>query len=103
MFIFPPRPIPDVWTDPRLSGYESLEERLLAAACFHSQQRRVVVVAPKGLPPRWRRLARGLGRQLVYLPLRRFSIDTVDRLRRFHVLNGRQVRSYAARYIRPPR
>lgn len=103
MFIFPPRPIPDVWTDPRLSGYESLEDRLLAAACFHSQQRRVVVVAPKGLPPRWRRLARGLGRQLVYLPLRRFSIDTVDRLRRFHVLNGRQVRSYAARYIRPPR
>jgi hypothetical protein len=103
MFIFPPRPIPDVWTDPRLEGYESLEERLLAAACFHSQERRVVVVSPKAPSPRWRRLARGFGRQFVYLPLRRFSADTVDRLRRFHVLNGRHVRSYAARYIRPPR
>jgi hypothetical protein len=103
MFIFPPRPIPDVWTDPRLAGYDQLEDKLLAAACMHSQERRVVLVAPKAPSTHWRRLARGFGRQLVYLPMRRFSADTVDRLRRFHVLNGRQVRSYAARYIRPPR
>ena len=103
MFIFPPRPIPDVWTDPRLDSFSSLEERLLAAACFHSQERRVVLVAPKAPTSRWRRLARGFGRQLVYLPMRRFSVATVDRLRHFHVLNGRHIRSYAARYIRPPR
>ncbi|MFP6590496.1 MAG: hypothetical protein VCE12_08230, partial [Candidatus Latescibacterota bacterium] len=103
MFIFPPRPIPDVWTDPRLDSFSSLEERLLAAACFHSQERRVVLVAPKAPTSRWRRLARGFGRQFVYLPMRRFSAATVDRLRHFHVLNGRHIRSYAARYIRPPR
>ncbi len=103
MFIFPPKPIADVWTDPRLQGLASLEERLLAGACLHSKERRVVVVSPQPLSPRWRRLAREFRRQLVYLPLRRFSADTVDRLRRFHVLNGRHVRSYAARYIRPPR
>lgn len=103
MFIFPPRPIPDVWTDPRLQGHDTLEERMLAAACLHSQERRVVLVSAVPPAARWRRLARGLKRQLVYLPLRRFSAATVDRLRRFHVLNGRHVRSYAARYIRPPR
>jgi hypothetical protein len=103
MFLFPPRPIPDVWSDPRLQGFRRLEERLLAAACFHSRQRRVVVVAPSAPPAAWRRLARGFRRQLVYLPLTRFSAETVDRLRHFHVLNGRHVRSYAARYIRPPR
>lgn len=102
-FVFPPRPIPDVWTDPRLDGHDRLEERLLAGACLHSRERRVVLVAPQAPSPRWRRLARQLGRQLVYLPLRRFGTDTVARLRRFHVLNGRQVRAYAARYIRPPR
>ena len=60
----------------------------------------MVLVAPN--PPKiaWRQLARRYRRQLVYLPLKRFSSATVDRLRRFHVLNSRQVRSYAARYIR---
>jgi hypothetical protein len=32
--------------------------------------------------------------------LSRFSGQTVDRLRRFHVLNGHEIRSYAARFIR---
>ena len=103
LFLFPPRPVPDIWSDHRLDGWDRLEERLLAGACFHSRERRVVVVAPKAPGARWRRLARRYGRQLVYLPLRRFGTDTVARLRRFHVLNDRHVRSYASRYIRPPR
>ena len=28
------------------------------------------------------------------------TIQTLDRLRHFHVLNGQEVRSYAAKYIR---
>ena len=35
-----------------------------------------------------------------HIPLGRFSRDTIDRIRRFHVLNGKRVRSYAARFIR---
>ena len=31
-FLFPPRPIPDIWTDPRLDFADTLEERLLAGA-----------------------------------------------------------------------
>jgi len=34
------------------------------------------------------------------LPLSRMSKETVSRLRIFHVLNGQQVRSYAAHFIR---
>jgi hypothetical protein len=45
-------------------------------------------------------MARKMGRQIVYIPLKRFSSATIDRLRRFHVLNGKDVRSYAARFIR---
>lgn len=99
-FIYPPRPIPDVWEDPRLAGYETLEERLLAGAFFHSQDRHVVVVSP--CPPKgaWRRLARRYGRSLVHLPLSRFSQETVERLRQVHVLNGKEVRSYASEFIR---
>jgi len=98
--LFPPRPIPDIWTDPRFEDFQTPQEHLLGAALFHSRERRVVLVAPHGPLPRWRRIARRYGKQIVHIPLRRFSMQTLDRLRRFHVLNGRDVRSYAARYIR---
>ncbi|MGE0707009.1 MAG: hypothetical protein AB7N76_02540 [Planctomycetota bacterium] len=100
MFLYPPRPIPEVWTDRRLAGARTLEERLIAAGCLHSRERHVVLVSP-GVPRRrWRQLAREHGRRLVHLPLRRFSQETVERLRRVHVLNGHEVRSYAAEFIR---
>ncbi|MEC8646171.1 MAG: hypothetical protein VXY00_04265 [Candidatus Latescibacterota bacterium] len=99
-FIFPPRAIPNIWTDDRLHFTQTLEERLLGGALLHSQERRVVLVAPTLPSARWRRMARKLGRQIVYIPLGRFSSAMVDRLRRFHVLNNKGVRSYAARYVR---
>ena len=100
LFLFPPRPIPDVWTDPRLDFTETLEERLLAGAFLHSRDRHVAVVSPRIPPSSWRRLARRFGRKIVHLPLKRFSGQLLERLRTFHVLNGRQVRSYAADFIR---
>jgi hypothetical protein len=102
-FIFPPRPIPDVWTDDRLETSSGLGGRLVAGALLHSRERRVVLVAPAPPPASWRRLARRLRRQLVHIPLQRFSSSTIERLRHFHVLNGRNVRSYAARFIRDMR
>jgi hypothetical protein len=99
-FLFPPRTIPDIWTDPRLDFADTLEERLLAGAFFHSSERHVAVVSP-GLPSAtWRRLARQFGKKIVHLPLKRFSGQLVERLRRFHILNGHAVRSYAADFIR---
>ena len=58
MFIYPPRPIPDIWTDPRLEFPDTLEERLLGAAFLHSRDRHVAVVSPGSRPRAWRRLAR---------------------------------------------
>ncbi len=100
LFLFPPRPIPNIWEDPRLNFAQTLEERLIAGAALHSQESQIVLVSP--IPPRarWRRIVRQFHRQLVTIPLNRFSGQTVDRLRRFHVLNGHEIRSYAARYIR---
>ena len=102
-FLFPPRPIPDIWSDRRLHSAQTLEERLLAGALLHSRERRVVLVAPNPPAAHWRRMARKMERQIVYIPLKRFSSATIDRLRRFHVLNGKEVRSYAARFIRSMR
>jgi hypothetical protein len=100
LFIFPPRPILDIWTDPRLDFAETLEDRLLAAAFMHSKDRHVAVVSPKIPTGSWRRLARRFGRKIVHVPLKRFGGQLLERLRTFHVLNGKTVRSYAADYIR---
>jgi hypothetical protein len=100
LFLFPPRSIPDLWTDPRLDFTDTLEERLLAGAFLHSRERHVAVVSPKPPLASWRRLARRFGRKIVHLPLKRFGGQLIDRLRRFHVLNGKVVRSYAADFIR---
>ena len=102
-FLFPPRPIPDIWRDPLLQFATTADERLLAGALAHSREKRVVLVAPQPPSQRWRRLARSHKRQLAYIPLKRFSPAVVDRLRRFHVLNGKQVRSYASRFIQEMR
>lgn len=100
VFLFPPRGIPDVWSDRRLDFADTLEERLLAAGCLHSRHRHVALLsyAPPGAG--WRRMARRFGKKLVHVPLGHFSQETVQQLRLVHVLNGRQVRSFAADFIR---
>lgn len=99
-FLFPPRYIPDVWTDERFDFTDTLEERLLAAALYHSRERHVALVSPKPPAASWRRLARRFGKKLVHLPLKRFGGQLLERLRRLHVLNGKHIRSYAAEFIR---
>jgi hypothetical protein len=100
LFQFPPVAFPEVWTDPHLDFTETLEERLLAAACLHSRSRHIALLS--ALPPGagWRRLAQRFGKKCVHLPLSQFSDSTIQQLRLVHVLNGKEVRSYAAHFIR---
>ncbi|XZE56755.1 hypothetical protein SH139x_002887 [Planctomycetaceae bacterium SH139] len=100
MFLFPPKSIPDIWSDPRLDFVETLEERLIAAACMYSRSRQVALLS--SLPPGggWRRLARRFKKQLIHVPLSGFSEAEVSQLRMVHVLNGTEVRSYAEHFIR---
>lgn len=100
MFLFPPRPIPDIWADPRFDFADTLEERLVAAACYHSREKHVALLSHAAAGPAWRRLAQRFKRKLVHVPLSRFSQETIQQLRMFHVLNGHQVRSFAADFIR---
>lgn len=100
LFLFPPIIIPDIWDDRRLDFVDSLEERLIAAACIYARGRHVALFST--LPPGagWRRLARRLKKHLVHVPLRGFSSAEVQQMRHVHVLNGTHVRSYAADFIR---
>lgn len=99
-FIYPPRPIHDIWEDPRVLREGPLEDRLLSAAILHSQAPHIAVVSPVPLKANWRKMARARRKKLIHLPLSRFSGRTIDRIRTVHVLNGQEIRSYASRFIR---
>ncbi len=100
MFLYPPVMVPDVWRDGRLDFAETLEERLIAAACVHSRSPQIALLS--SLPPGagWRRLARRHKKHLIHVPLSSFSDEQVQQLRMVHVLNGSEVRSYAEDFIR---
>lgn len=100
MFLFPPRDVSDVWHDPRLDFTDTMEERLLAAACMYSREKHIAVLSEPPPGPGWRRLAKKYGRKLVHVPLNRFSQEMIQQLRMVHVLNGQEVRSFAAHFIR---
>jgi hypothetical protein len=100
MFLFPPREIPDVWRDSRFDYTDTLEERLLAAALYHSEEPHIALLSDAPPGAGWRKLAKRHGKRLVHVPLAHFSQETVQQLRMFHVLNGQQVRSYAEHFIR---
>ena len=76
------------------------EERLIAAAAAHSKEPTIALVSPRPPTMRWRQMAKQRGKRLVRIPLTRFSEQVIDRLRRFHELNGHEIRGYAARVIR---
>lgn len=100
LFLFPPRAVPDIWHDSRFDYVDTLEERLLAAACLHARERHIAILSAVPPGPAWRQIARRYGKKLLHVPLGKFSQETVQQLRMFHVLNGTKVRSYAAEFIR---
>jgi len=89
-----------VWQDSYFVDARSKAEVLLLAALDHSRERVVVFVAPT--PPRRRlqELARRLDRKIIHVPLGQLSPLALQRVRRFHVLSGPEVRDVAPRYIR---
>ena len=99
LMTYPPGRMFHVFEDPYFDDATTKAERLLYAAIDYSSERSIVYVAPK--PPRAKltALARRAGRQIVYLPLGQLSPATLRKLRVFHVLDGRAVRSYADKYI----
>ena len=100
LFIFPPIGIPDIWQDPRLDFATTLEERLLGAACLHSECKHIALVSSAPPGHAWRRIAKQFKKSWVHLPLSRFSDSTIQNLRMVHVLNGKEIRSFAADFIR---
>jgi hypothetical protein len=99
LMTYPPGRMFHVFEDPYFDDAQNEAERLLYAAIDYSVERSIVYVAAKPPRPKLVALARRTGRQIAYLPIGQLSPATLRKIRVFHVLEGRSVRSYAAEYL----
>lgn len=99
MMSYPPRRMHDVWHDADYGECRSKSEVLLMAAIDYAVQPLITYVASK--PPRTalKSYARRFGKKIVYLPMGQLSPVTLNKLRAFHVLDGRGRRDIANEYI----
>jgi hypothetical protein len=97
--LFPPRLIPNVFELQNLPDMQSCAETLAYGGLLFSQEKIIPYVSAKKPGVRLTTLAARFKKRLVWIPLSTFGMETIRRLRRFHVLNGKTVRSWAARFI----
>lgn len=100
MMSYPPRRLMDVWTDPDYEGCRTKSEVLLVSAIDYAQKPLIVYVASKPPRSKIKSFAKRYGKKIVYIPIGQLSRITVNNLRVFHVLDGRNRRENAHKYIR---
>jgi len=97
--LFPPRSVPNVFPAANAMGVRGCTAQLTVGSMFFSKEKNIAYVAASSPNLYLRTLSRRLKKHLVWIPLSTFSTETLTRLRRFHVLNGKKVRSWASRFI----
>jgi hypothetical protein len=97
--LFPPRPIPNVFEIEAPLDLKNLSEYLAFGSLLFSKEKIVPYVSAKKPGVRLTTLAGMFKKRFLWIPLSTFSAETIRRLRKFHVLNGKTVRSWAARFI----
>lgn len=99
MMSYPPRRLRDVWSDPDYLECRNKAEVLLVAAIDYASKPLIVYVASQ--PPRSiiKSFARRFGKKIIYIPIGQLSPVTLNKLRMFHVLDGKDKRDIADEYI----
>lgn len=97
--LFPPRHIPDIFRIETDHYLPDLTARLTLGALLFSEEKIIAFVAHERPGAHLANLARFYHKRLLWIPLASFSHETATKLRRFHILNGKTVRSWASRYI----
>ncbi|NLD93063.1 MAG: hypothetical protein GX639_10375 [Fibrobacter sp.] len=97
--LFPPKSIPNVFAVSEFLKLKNLAARLTYGSMLFSREKNVAYVAAKKPGIELKNLASKLGKHLIWIPLSSFSNETLRKLRKFHILNGKDVRSWASRFI----
>jgi len=97
--LFPPRSVPNIFRCAASAGVNGCAAQLTAGSLMFAKERNAAFLAAKAPSLRMRTLAARFKKHLVWIPLSTFSTETLSRMRRFHVLNGKRVRAWASRFI----
>jgi len=97
---YPPMRMFDIWMDRSFDFVPSRHERLLVAGIAYSEKPGIVYVARKPPPTRWKKLAKSMGRRLVYIPLGSLNPIHVKRMRTFHMLQNKGIRNIAHEFLK---
>jgi len=98
--LFPPRHVPDVYSlaDPPLGARGALET-LVAGTCLFAREKAVAFASWDPPSLQLQGIARDAGKRLVHVPLSGFPARSLEKLRTFHVLDGKDVRGWADSFI----
>lgn len=98
MLSYPPLRMYDVWKDPTFNFVETRSERLLVAGIAYSEKPGIVR-RQKTATSKMEKLAKSMGRRIVYIPLGSLNPIHVRRMRTFHLLRNKGVRNFAGDYL----
>ena len=101
--LMPPQAPYNVWRDYKKLKDEGIirnyADLLLYAAIIYSVDKYLGYIAPKPPSNILKEIAKNYSVEIVYIPLANFSSETLRKLRHFHVLGNRRLRSIAKDYI----
>lgn len=98
--LFPPIHVPDIFAmDTPPLGARTALETLVAGTCLFARRKAVAFASWEPPSLALQSIAHQAGKRLVHVPLSSFPATAIDKLRTFHVLNGKDVRGWADRFI----
>ncbi len=97
---YPPMRMFDIWMDPDFDFVPTRHERLLVAGIAYSEKPGIVYVSKKPPPAKWKKLAKSMGKRIIYIPLGSLNPIHVKRMRTFHMLQNKGIRNYAHEYLK---
>lgn len=100
MMSYPPMRMFDIWMDPDFNFVPTRHERLLVAGIAYSEKPGVVYVSKKPPGAKWKKLAKSMGKRIIYIPLGSLNPIHVKRMRTFHMLQNKGIRNFAHEYLK---
>lgn len=99
--LYPPQQTPDIATYIEMKRLDRLplNHQLTLYAMNFSEERVIAYIADKRPSQFLLKRAKELHKNLLWIPMKSFSSDTLRKLRKFHMLDGKKVRSWASRFI----
>lgn len=97
--LFPPVQIPSAFELTEGMNFPKLSHRLTYGALAFTQEKAIAYISNKKPDLQTKKMASKFKKSLIWIPLSSFSNETMQKIRKFHILNGHEVRTWATRFI----